>query len=140
MKRLHVHVTVRDLDASIAFYKTLFGDDPAVVRDDYAKWMLDDPRVNFAISTEGTGAAGFDHLGIQVENAAELADIAGRLKAASEQVVEQEQAACCHAVSDKAWVADPQGVAWETFHTTGTATRYGDDRVDARGLPRRVSA
>lgn len=140
MKRLHVHVTVRDLAASIGFYETLFGEAPSVLKDDYAKWMLDDPRVNFAISTEGTRAVGFDHLGIQVESADELAEIAGRLKAAQEQVVEQEEAACCHAVSDKAWVADPQGVAWETFHTTGEATHYGDDRVDARGLPRGVSA
>lgn len=139
MKRLHVHVTVRDLAASIAFYRTLFGAEPAVEKDDYAKWMLDDPRVNFAISTEGTGGAGFDHLGIQVESAEELSEITGRLKAAREELVEQEQAACCHAVSDKAWVADPEGVAWETFHTTGEATHYGDDRVDARGLPRRVS-
>jgi len=116
----------------------LFGEAPTVIKDDYAKWMLDDPRVNFAISTSGSGAAGFNHLGIQVDSESELADIAGRLKAAKEQVVEQQDAECCHAVSDKAWVADPEGVAWETFHTTGETTDYGDDRVDAHALPRRV--
>ncbi len=113
-------------------------DAPTVIKDDYAKWMLDDPRVNFAISTSGSGAAGFNHLGIQVDSESELADIAGRLKAAKEQVVEQQDAECCHAVSDKAWVADPEGVAWETFHTTGEATDYGDDRVDTHALQRSV--
>jgi len=140
MKRLHVHVTVDDLGQSIRFYRTLFGAPPTVERPDYAKWMLDDPRVNFAISTGCCGNAGFDHLGIQVEDEGELADIAGRLKAADEQVVEQAQAKCCHAVSDKAWVADPQGVAWETFLTTGEIADYGADRIDARTLPRRAHA
>jgi len=138
MKRLQVHVTVRDLGQSIRFYRTLFGAPPTVERPDYAKWMLDDPRVNFAISTGRPGIAGFDHLGIQVDDAGELADIASRLKVADEQVVEQAEAKCCHAVSDKAWVADPQGVAWETFRTTGSITDYGADRVDARALPRRA--
>ena len=138
MKRLHVHVTVRNLEASIGFYKTLFGQTPSVEKDDYAKWMLDDPRVNFAISSTGSDKPGFDHLGIQVESAGELAVLTGRLKAAKKLLVEQKQAACCHVVSDKAWVADPEGVAWETFHTTGETTDYGDDRVDAHALPRRV--
>ena len=138
MKRFHVHVMVKDLKNSIGFYRMLFGEAPTVIKDDYAKWMLDDPRVNFAISTSGSGAAGFNHLGIQVDSESELADIAGRMKAAKEQVVEQQDAECCHAVSDKAWVADPEGVAWETFHTTGETTDYGDDRVDAHALPRRV--
>ncbi len=107
MKRLHVHVTVKDLETSIGFYRMLFGEAPTVIKDDYAKWMLDDPRVNFAISTSGSEAAGFNHLGIQVDSESELTDIAGRLKAAKEQIVEQQDAECCHAVSDKAWVADP---------------------------------
>lgn len=140
MKRLHVHVTVERLAPSVAFYTTLFGAPPAVEKTGYAKWMLDDPQVNFAVSEAAPGKAGIDHLGIQVEDADELADIAGRLKAAQERVVEQTQAACCHAVSDKAWVADPQGVAWETFRTTGEITDYGADRVDARALPRRARA
>ena len=139
MKRLHVHVTVRDLEPSIGFYKTLFGRPPLVEKDDYAKWILDDPRVNFAISATGSDKPGFDHLGIEVESAGELADLTGRLKAAEESVVEQKQAACCHVVSDKAWVADPDGVGWEAFHTTGEATHYGDDRFDVRGLPPRVN-
>ena len=138
MKPLHIHVTVKDLEASIGFYKTLFDQPPSVEKDDYAKWMLDDPRVNFAISSTGSDKSGFDHLGIQVESAGELADLTGRLTEAKELVVEQKQAACCHVTSDKAWVADPEGVAWETFHTTGEATDYGDDRVDVHALPRRV--
>lgn len=140
MKRLHVHVVVDDLEASIGFYRTLFGSPPTVEKADYAKWMLDDPRVNFAISNKGSGGAGIDHLGIEVDNPDELADIAVRLKAAGEEVVEQRHAECCHAVSDKAWVADPQRVAWETFHTTGEATHYGDDRQSAADLPRRARA
>jgi catechol 2,3-dioxygenase-like lactoylglutathione lyase family enzyme len=140
MKRLHVHVTVERLAPSVAFYTRLFGSPPGVEKPGYAKWMLDDPRVNFAISEGAAGKAGIDHLGIQVEDAGELADIAARLKAAHEHVVEQAQAACCHAISDKAWVADPQGVAWETFLTTGEITDYGADRVDARNLPRRARA
>ena len=94
MKRLHVHITVKDLDASIGFYKTLFGQPPSVEKDDYAKWMLDDPRVNYAISSTGSDKSGFDHLGIQVESASELVDLTGRLKAAKESVVKQKQAAC----------------------------------------------
>ncbi len=140
MKRLHVHVTVKDLETSIEFYRILFNQAPTVVKEDYAKWMLDDPRVNFAISTTTSGAAGINHLGIQVDSESELADIAGRLKAAAEKVVDQQDAACCHAVSDKAWVADPEGVVWETFHTTGEAIGFGDDRLDDDALPRRAQS
>lgn len=125
MKRLHVHVKVSDLDQSIRFYSTLFGIAPGVTKGDYAKWMLEDPRVNFAISTRGA-EAGLDHLGIQVEDDAELAEIAARLKEAGRPVLEQEATTCCYAQSDKAWVADPQGIAWETFRSFGESTVYGD--------------
>jgi catechol 2,3-dioxygenase-like lactoylglutathione lyase family enzyme len=135
MKRLHVHVGVENIDASVKFYSALFAAEPAVVKPDYAKWMLEDPRVNFAISMRGR-ATGLDHLGIQVESDGELRDIAGRLRAADRVVVEQTEAACCYANSDKAWVADPQGVAWETFLTHGDATVYGDDSVETDALPR----
>jgi catechol 2,3-dioxygenase-like lactoylglutathione lyase family enzyme len=128
MKRLHLHVSVEDLDRSIGFYSTLFGAGPTVTKTDYAKWMLDDPKVNFAISARGV-AAGVDHVGIQVESAGELADLAGRLKAAGETTRDQEGAACCYARSDKSWVSDPSGLKWETFFTFGEATTYGEDDV-----------
>ena len=130
MKRLHVHVSVEDLDRSTEFYATLFGALPTVVKDDYAKWQLEDPKVNFAISTHG-GRVGVDHLGIQVEEGAELAVLADRLKAAGETTFDQEEAACCYARSDKSWVSDPSGLRWETFHTFGEATTYGEDAVPA---------
>jgi catechol 2,3-dioxygenase-like lactoylglutathione lyase family enzyme len=130
MKRLHVHIAVDDLERSIGFYATLFGAPPAVLKDDYAKWMLDDPRVNFAISNRGH-VAGLDHLGIQVESAGELADLAGRLKAAGETTRDQTAATCCYTNSDKAWVDDPSGVSWETFFTFGEATVFGEDAPPA---------
>jgi catechol 2,3-dioxygenase-like lactoylglutathione lyase family enzyme len=126
MKRLHMHVSVPDLAQSIAFYESLFGAAPSVVKDDYAKWMLEDPRVNFAISVQNR-AAGLDHVGIQVDSTAELAELSGRLKAAGAQTFDQEGATCCYAKSDKSWVSDPAGVRWETFHTFGEATTYGED-------------
>lgn len=126
MKRLHVHVAVEDLGKSIDFYSTLFGAEPMVRKGDYAKWMLDDPKVNFAISERGH-TAGLDHLGIQVESADELAELAGRLKAAGEITRDQTAAVCCYAQSDKAWVSDPSGISWETFFTFGEATSYGED-------------
>ena len=132
MKRLHLHVNVESLDDSISFYETLFGAEPSVRKADYAKWLLDDPRVNFAISSRGR-AAGLDHLGIQVESTGELAELAGRLKAANRAVFEQTQTTCCYAVSDKAWSVDPAGLSWETFHSTGQATRYGDGSLEAAG-------
>jgi len=128
MKRLHVHTKVSDLDESIAFYTTLFGAAPDVVKPDYAKWMLDDPRVNFALSPS-VADAGIGHLGIQVDDDAQLAEITGRLDAAGRQVARQQDAACCYARSNKSWAHDPQGVAWETFHTTGGITVYGNDRA-----------
>lgn len=130
MKRLHVHVAVEDLATSIGFYSTLFGARPAVVKDDYAKWMLDDPRVNFAIS-DRAAVTGVDHLGIQVESGEELAELAGRLKAAGEATRDQEATTCCYARSDKAWVNDPNGLRWETFHTFGEAVTYGEDEPGA---------
>lgn len=124
MKRFHVHVGVADLDKSIAFYSTLFAADPTVRKSDYAKWMLDDPRVNFAISQRENGA-GVRHLGIQVENAEELSDVYARLSAADGPVLEEGATTCCYARSEKSWINDPQGVAWETFLTHGEATTYG---------------
>ena len=139
MKRLHMHVGVEDLAHSMRFYSTLFGADPSVVRDDYAKWMLDDPKVNFAISQRGVG--GIDHLGIQVDSREELDELAGRLKAAGETTHDQEAASCCYAKSDKSWVNDPSGVRWETFYTFGEATTYGEDgRPKIAAEPKRATA
>lgn len=130
MNRLHLHIAVDDLTRSIGFYSTLFGAAPSVVKDDYAKWMLDDPRVNLAISSRGR-APGVDHVGIQAETGEALAAIATRLKAAGEITLDQTAATCCYARSDKSWVTDPSGVRWETFHTFGEATRYGEDEEPA---------
>jgi catechol 2,3-dioxygenase-like lactoylglutathione lyase family enzyme len=128
MKRFHVHVAVSDLSQSIRFYETLFGVPPTVTKDDYAKWMLDDPRVNFAISARSTNVAeGVDHLGIQVDDQRELAAIDGRLKDAEQAVRNQTDAQCCYARSDKAWSTDPSGLSWETFRTHGEITTYGTD-------------
>jgi hypothetical protein len=126
MKRLHVHVAVDDLDQSIRFYSTLFAAEPTVVKDDYAKWMLEDPRVNFAISKLPGRTTGVSHLGIQAEDEAELAEVYDRLARAERPIVEAKDTTCCYAVSDKQWIADPQGVPWETFFTHGEATVYGE--------------
>jgi catechol 2,3-dioxygenase-like lactoylglutathione lyase family enzyme len=126
MKRLHVHVAVDDLDRSIHFYSTLFAAEPAMRRDDYAKWMLDDPRVNFAISAGRHCSNGIQHLGIQAENEDELSEVRGRLEAAERPVFEEGRTTCCYAKSEKSWIADPDNVVWETFHTDGEATTYGD--------------
>jgi predicted lactoylglutathione lyase len=125
MKRMHVHVSVEDIQRSIGFYSALFAAQPAVVKSDYAKWMLDDPRVNFAISTRGR-QPGLDHLGIQVESKTELNEVYAHLRQAGGTVVEQGETACCYAKSEKSWIDDPAGIAWETFHTTGESTEYGD--------------
>jgi catechol 2,3-dioxygenase-like lactoylglutathione lyase family enzyme len=125
MKRLHVHVAVNDIPQSIGFYSALFAAEPAVVKPDYAKWMLDDPRVNFAISTRGR-EPGLDHLGIQVEDAGELNEVYARLRQAGGNIIEQGQTACCYAKSEKSWIDDPAGIAWETFLTTGESITYGD--------------
>ncbi len=135
MKRLHLHVAVEDLDTSIGFYARLFGAQPGVVKPDYAKWMLDDPRVNFAISTRAA-SAGLDHVGIQTDSRAELDEIAARLRDAEDAVFRQEDAACCYAKSDKAWARDPSGLSWETFFTHGEHTVYGEDTArDATTTP-----
>ncbi len=128
MKRLHLHVSVEDLGTSIGFYSTLFGQGPSVTKPDYAKWMLDDPKVNFAISMRGA-EAGLDHVGIQVESEGELRELAGRLKAAGQTTRDQEAASCCYAQSHKSWISDPSGLRWETFFTFGEATAYGEDDV-----------
>jgi predicted enzyme related to lactoylglutathione lyase len=125
MKRMHVHVAVDDLKRSIDFYSALFAAQPSVIKTDYAKWMLDDPRVNFAISARGR-QAGLDHLGIQVEDKDELNEVYARLYRAGGDVIEQGQTSCCYAKSEKSWLEDPSGIAWETFLTTGESTDYGD--------------
>ena len=125
MKRLHVHVGVEDIDASIRFYSTLFGAEPSVTKADYAKWMLEDPRFNFSNSTGQHAEKGIEHLGIQVESEEELAEVYARLRAADRPVLEEGATTCCYARSEKSWIADPQGVVWETFHTTGEAVDYG---------------
>jgi len=124
MKRLHVHIGVDDVSRSIRFYNTLFAAEPTVTKSDYAKWTLEDPRVNFAISKRG-GEAGIRHLGIQVEDRAELADVYSRLQRAEAPVLEEGATTCCYAKSEKSWIEDPQGVQWETFLTTGESTIYG---------------
>jgi catechol 2,3-dioxygenase-like lactoylglutathione lyase family enzyme len=131
MKRLHVHVSVDDLPRSIGFYSGLFAAQPSVVKSDYAKWMLEDPRVNFAISTRGR-APGLDHLGIQVETGDELQEVYTRLRQAGSNVIEQGQTACCYAQSEKSWIDDPAGIAWEAFHTIGESTDYGDGTGENR--------
>lgn len=124
MKRLHVHVSVDDLAHSIQFYSTLFAAEPTVTKPDYAKWMLGDPRVNFAISTRGE-QTGVDHLGIQVETPDELHEVYGRLQQADRPVLEEGVTTCCYAKSEKSWIKDPQGLSWETFLTFGESTIYG---------------
>ncbi len=125
MARMHVHVAVENLDQSIGFYSALFDAEPAVVKPDYAKWMLDDPRANFAISTRGR-EPGLDHVGIQVENADELHEVYARLRRAGGTVIEQGETSCCYAKSEKSWIDDPAGISWEAFHTTGESIDYGD--------------
>ena len=123
MNRFHVHLNVADLAASIRFYKELFGAEPSVLKPDYAKWMLEDPRINFAISNTGR-APGIDHLGLQVDSGEELAALGQRLQAAGGALVPENATVCCYAQSDKTWTEDPQGTRWETFHTFGDATTY----------------
>jgi predicted enzyme related to lactoylglutathione lyase len=125
MKRMHVHVAVDDLRRSIGFYSTLFAAQPSIVKPDYAKWMLDDPCVNFAISARGQ-QAGLDHLGIQVETNDDLNEVYSRLHKAGGAVLEEGETTCCYAKSEKSWIDDPSGIAWETFLTTGDSVEYGD--------------
>ena len=130
MKRFHVHVSVDDLQGNIRFYSSLFGAAPTVEKPDYAKWMLDDPRVNFAISQRGA-APGVNHLGFQVESEEELKSLRERVAAAEIEALDEAGAACCYAKSDKYWVQDPQGLPWETFHTLGDIPVFGKDAVAA---------
>lgn len=126
MKRFHVHVSVEDLDANIRFYSAAFGAAPTVVKDDYAKWMLEDPRVNFAISRRGANP-GLDHLGLQVDSDEALTAQRGRVEQAEIAALDQAGAACCYAKSNKYWITDPQGIAWETFHSLDTIPVFGED-------------
>lgn len=128
MKRLHVHVAVANLDQSVRFYSSLFAAGPTVLKDDYAKWMLDDPRINFAISARGR-APGLDHLGMQVESGDELEEMHARLAQAALPVEAQPGTACCYAESDKYWTVDPQGIAWESFHTLATIPVFGAEKT-----------
>ncbi len=125
MKRFHVHVHVEDLPHSIAFYSQLFATQPARVEEDYAKWMLEDPRVNFAISTRGH-KPGLDHLGFQVDDASELAELKARAQAADMALLDEGNTTCCYARSEKHWVTDPQGIAWEHFHTLGNIPVFNE--------------
>jgi catechol 2,3-dioxygenase-like lactoylglutathione lyase family enzyme len=126
MKRFHVHVSVADLDDSIRFYSRLFAAPPAVRQPDYAKWLLDDPRLNFAISTRRQ-PVGINHMGFQVESDTELRGMRAQLVAADARLVAENDQPCCYSRSDKYWVADPSGIAWETFHTLAAIPVYGDD-------------
>jgi len=130
MKRFHVHVSVPDLGASIRFYSTLFGTEPAVVKPDYAKWMLEDPRVNFAVSQRG-GKTGINHLGLQTDSDEELEALNGQLQQADLATQSEEQVACCYARSNKYWVTDPTGIAWETFHTLGSVPTFNGNEPEA---------
>src|SRR5215831_13597814 len=132
MKRFHVHVAVDDLSKSIAFYSAMFGEQPTVLKTDYAKWMLDDPRVNFAISSRGL-TTGVNHLGFQAEDEAELEAIHANLERADTVVVPEKGALCCYAKSDKYWVTDPQGIAWESFRSLGSIPLYGDHEASEPG-------
>ncbi|MDP8567067.1 ArsI/CadI family heavy metal resistance metalloenzyme [Methylophilus aquaticus] len=130
MKRMHLHIAVADLPQSITFYSTLFGAPPTVAKPDYAKWMLDDPRVNFAISARGA-VPGMDHIGIQAESEAELAEIKARLDQAELATLTEAGTVCCYAKSDKHWVQDPSGIAWETYHTLESAPTFNDSQTSS---------
>ncbi|WP_296226111.1 ArsI/CadI family heavy metal resistance metalloenzyme [Ralstonia sp. UBA689] len=130
MKRFHVHVHVDDLGKSIAFYSKLFAAEPTRVEADYAKWMLEDPRINFAISTRGS-KAGVDHLGFQVDDASELAELKARAEAADMTLLDEGETTCCYARSDKHWITDPQGIAWEHFHTLGNIPVFSEGKPEA---------
>ena len=129
MKRLHVHISVEDLAAARRFYSALFGVEPTVDKPDYAKWLLDDPRVNLAISERSCCEPGIDHLGVQADSAHEFSELHARLAEAHYGTLEEKAANCCYARSDKHWAVDPAGVTWEIFHTLGTAETYGEDHV-----------
>ena len=131
MKRFHVHAHVADLQASIRFYSSMFGAQPTRVESDYAKWMLEDPRINFAISTRG-GTPGVNHLGLQTDTAEELVELKARAQAADMTMQDVGETTCCYARSDKYWLTDPQGIAWEQFHTLGDIPVFGQKKADAK--------
>lgn len=133
MKRFHVHVKVKDLHESIAFYNALFNTVPSVLKADYAKWMLDDPRINYAVST-GHAENGIEHLGFQLDNEADLQEMYGHMQKAKGTVREEGKCTCCYSKSQKSWITDPQGVDWEAFYTYGSATVYGKGN-NARPAP-----
>ena len=133
MKRFHVHVAVDDLAANIRFYSAVFGIPPTVEKLDYAKWMIEDPRINFAISSHGNGKAGIDHLGLQVDTDEELRETRKQIGNAEIGALDHDNAVCCYANSDKYWITDPQGIAWETFHTLGSVPMYGESTRQALG-------
>jgi len=128
MKRFHVHIAVDDLEQNIHFYTALFQSKPSILEADYAKWMLDDPRINFAISNRGR-KPGLDHLGLQVESTDELELVQQGLTTAALPIAQQKQAACCYSESDKYWTVDPQGIAWEAFHSLNAIPMFGEDEV-----------
>ena len=128
MSRLHLHVSVADLDQAVSFYSTMFDAAPAVLEKDYAKWSLADPSVNFAISARAR-ASGLDHIGVEVDSSSELSTLAGRLKSAGLTTFDQEATTCCYARSDKSWIVDPAGLRWEAFFTHGGSTTYGEDEI-----------
>ena len=136
MKRFHVHAHVDDLKASVAFYSKLFAAEPTRLERDYAKWMLEDPRLNFAISTRG-GKPGVDHLGFQTDNDEELAELKARAQAADLAVLDEGETTCCYARSEKHWVTDPQGIAWEHFHTLDSIPTFSQN---AAGVPQESAA
>ena len=130
MKRFHVHAHVEDLQASIAFYSKMFASEPTRVESDYAKWMLEDPRINFAISTRG-GTPGVDHLGFQTDTTEELVELKARAEAADMTLLDEGETTCCYARSEKHWVTDPQGIAWEHFHTLDNIPVFSEARPTA---------
>ena len=129
MKRFHVHAHVEDLRMSVAFYTKMFGAEPTRLESDYAKWMLEDPRINFAISTRGV-KPGVDHLGIQTDTEEELVELKARAKAADMALLDEGETTCCYARSDKYWLTDPQGIAWEQFHTLGNIPVFSETKAD----------
>ena len=130
MKRFHVHVVVDDLEKSIPFYSAVFAQEPTVRKADYAKWLVDDPRLNFAISSRNV-PTGINHLGLQADDAGELGELHGRLEQADRKIVAEQGVSCCYSRSDKYWVTDPQGIAWETFHSLGDVPLYAGDSATA---------
>lgn len=135
MRRFHVHVSVQDIQQSVGFYSVLFGCAPTVLKEDYAKWMLDDPRLNFAISKRGADI-GINHLGLQFDDEAELASHGARIKSADAAVREEREAPCCYSESNKHWINDPQGIPWEAFHALRDIPVYGSDSGPQTPTPR----